>query len=322
VVLTADVTAAVKQRALAAGAKDFLTKPFDRTEVLLRVNNLLETCELHRRLELDNASLQAALDAQLAREREAEAEHQRRQKRIDEAIAAGALRMVFQPIVDLNTGNIVGAEALARFSCEPQRPPDQWFAEADVTGRGLQLELAAVRAALDQLDRLPAGTFLTVNASPATLLSPALGQLLGAHAAQRAVLELTEHTPVEDYGALVKALEPLRRQGARLAVDDTGAGYAGFQHLLRLRPDILKLDTTLTRGINADPARRSLATALVAFAQEIGATIIAEGVEEAGELLALQLIGVPWGQGYHIAYPGPLPLPDDPLVLFDAAGVS
>jgi EAL domain-containing protein (putative c-di-GMP-specific phosphodiesterase class I) len=95
----------------------------------------------------------------------------------------------------------------------------------------------------------------------------------------------------------------------RIAVDDTGAGYAGFQHLLRLRPHILKLDITLTRGIDADPIRRSLAAALVTFATEIGANIIAEGVEIPGELTTLQHLGIPWGQGYHLARPGPLPLP-------------
>jgi len=79
---------------------------------------------------------------------------------------------------------------------------------------------------------------------------------------------------------------------------------------LRLRPDIIKLDITLTRGIDADPARRALATALVSFATEISATIIAEGIELPGELEALQRIDIPWGQGYYLDRPGGLPLPD------------
>ena len=121
--------------------------------------------------------------------------------------------------------------------------------------------------------------------------------------------EHTEHTRVGDYDTLLVAPGRLRRRGVRIAVDDTGAGYAGFQHLLRLRPDILKLDITITRGIDADPARRSLAAALATFATEIGATIIAEGIEITGELTTLQRIGIPWGQGYHLARPGALPLP-------------
>ena len=308
-VLTADVTTEVKERALAAGAKDFLTKPFDRTEVLLRVANLLETSALYRGIQQHNAGLQADLDARTAVEREAAAEHERRQQRIEGAFAPGALTMVFQPVADLATGYVVGAEALARFACEPYRPPNEWFAEADDIGRGTELELAAIAAALDQLDQLPPATFLAVNASPATAITPELDALLAQHPAERVVLELTEHARVDDYGTLLAALDGLRRRGVRIAVDDTGAGYASFQHLLRLRPHILKLDITLTRGIDADPVRRALAAALVTFATEIGATIIAEGIEITGELSTLQHIGILWGQGYHLARPGALPLP-------------
>lgn len=308
-VLTADVTTEVKERALATGAKDLLTKPFDRTEVLLRVSNLLETRALYGWLEQHNAELQAALDMRIAAEREAAAEHERRQHRIDQALAPGALTMVFQPIADLTTGDVVGAEALARFACEPHRPPNEWFTEADDIGRGAELELVAIAAALDQLHRLPPDAFLAVNVSPATAITPELDALLARHPGDRVVLELTEHSRVDDYATLLDALDRLRRRGVRIAVDDTGAGYAGFQHLLRLRPNILKLDITLTRGIDADPVRRSLGAALVTFATEIGATIIAEGIEITGELDALRRIVIPWGQGYHLARPGALPLP-------------
>lgn len=308
-VLTADATTQVKQRALAAGAKDFLTKPFDHTEVLLRVANLLETQVLHTRLEHHNLDLRADLDARTTAEREAAAEDQRRHHRIDRALKPGNLSMVFQPVADLESGEVMGAEALARFSTHPQRPPNEWFAEADQIGRGSQLELAAITAALADFDLLPPTTFLAVNASPAVAATPELAALLADHPGDRLVLELTEHTRVDDYDRLLDALDHLRRRGVRIAVDDTGAGYAGLQHILRLRPDILKLDITLTRGIDVDPVRRSLATALVAFAAETGATIVAEGVEIPGELETLQRIGIPWGQGYHLARPSPLPFP-------------
>ncbi len=122
------------------------------------------------------------------------------------------------------------------------------------------------------------------------------------------MIELTERSRVSDYDALVGALDRLRRRRVRIAVDDTGAGYASFQHLLRLRPEILKLDTTLTRGIDADPVRRSLAAALVTFSSEIDATIIAEGIEVQDELVTLQGVGIPWGQGFHLSRPRALPL--------------
>jgi len=321
-VLTADVTTAVRERALEAGATDFLTKPFDRTEVLLRVANLLKTKALHRRLQDHNAALQADLDARVAAEAIAAAEQSRKARRIEAALAPGALTMVFQPVADLATGDIVGAEALARFNCEPRRPPNEWFAEADEIGRGAELELLAIAAALDQLHQLPPGAFLAVNASPATAITPELDSLLAQQPADRIVLELTEHSPVDSYDTLRTALDHLRRRGVRIAVDDTGAGYAGFQHLLRLRAHILKLDTTLTRGIDADPVRRSLAAALVTFATETDATIIAEGIELTGELTTLQHIGIPWGQGYHLAHPGPLPLPAQRLATLATAPQS
>lgn len=307
-VLTADVTMETKERALASGARDFLTKPFERTEVLLRVANLLDIRGLHDRLVRHNAYLQGELDVRIDAEKQTQVEVAERHRRIDQAREPGGLSMVFQPITDLRTGDIVGVEALARFAPSPWRPPDVWFAEADSIGRGRELELAAVAAALEQLDHVPPNAFLAVNVSPATAACPELDAAVRGAPLSRIVLELTEHTKVDDYDLLLSTLERLRAQGARVAVDDTGAGYAGFQTLLRLRPDMLKLDTTLTRGIDADPIRRSLAAALVTFAAEIDAEIIAEGIEIQGELVALKHAGIRWGQGYFLARPGPLPL--------------
>lgn len=306
-VLTADVNVEVRERALVAGAKDFLTKPFDRTEVLLRVANLLETRALYRRLERNNATLQASLDDHLAAARRSAADHERRHEHIDQALAPGGLAMVFQPVADLATGETVGVEALARFNVEPHRPPDEWFDEADRVGRGAELELAAICAALSRFGELPSHAFLAVNASPTTATLPELEALIARHPADRVVLELTEHTKVDDYDGLLAALDRLRKLGTRIAVDDTGAGYAGLQHLLRIHPHVLKLDTALTHGIDSDPVRRSLAAALVTFASETNATIIAEGIETAEELATLQRLGIPWGQGFHLARPADLP---------------
>jgi EAL domain-containing protein (putative c-di-GMP-specific phosphodiesterase class I) len=305
-VLTGDDNSEIKKQALAAGAKDFLTKPFDPTEVLLRVHNLLETKDLYTTLERHNARLQAELDEQLARDRQAGEDYDRRVRRIDHVLRKHVVEMVFQPIVSLSDGRLVGAEALARFNCEPRRPPNEWFAEAAVVGRGVELELQAVAAALAQLDQLPAGVYMSVNASPMAALDPALGDLLARHPGDRVVLELTEHTRVQDYDTLLDALEGPRRDGVRIAVDDTGAGYAGLQHLLRLRPNVLKLDIGLTRDIDKDPARRALGAALVMFANEIGAILVAEGVDSVGELHALQALGIPAVQGFHLARPGPM----------------
>jgi PAS domain S-box-containing protein len=230
-------------------------------------------------------------------------------RRVEDVLAEQTIRMVFQPIVNLATGRTVGAEALARFAGTPPRPPDVWFADAADVGLGTQLEMAAIRAALDTLDQLPADAYVSLNVAPTTAVCSELAELLRRIPGERIVLELTEHASVDDYAALTETLTPLRRTGIRLAVDDAGAGFASFRHILNLRPDIIKLDVALTRGMNTDPARRALAAALLAFSREIGAEIVAEGIETAAELDALQALGINHGQGYLLARPGPLPLP-------------
>jgi EAL domain-containing protein (putative c-di-GMP-specific phosphodiesterase class I) len=305
-VLTADDDAVVKQRALAAGAKDFLTKPFDAIEVVLRVRNLLETKDLYTRLQRHNARLQAELDAQQAAERRQAEEFRTSVRRIEHVLSENLMTMVFQPIVSLVDGRLVGAEALARFEAEPRRPPNEWFAEANAIGRGVDLELHAVKSALAQLGDLKFGAYMSVNASPVTAIGPGLDALLASFPGHRIVLELTEHTRVGDYEALVEALVRARQNGVRVAADDTGAGYSGLQHLLRLRPNVVKLDIALTRHIDEDPARRALASALVTFAGEIGAVLVAEGVESVEELRSLRALGIPAAQGYRLARPGPM----------------
>jgi EAL domain-containing protein (putative c-di-GMP-specific phosphodiesterase class I) len=308
-VLTADAAGPTRDRALGAGANDFLTKPFERTEVLLRVHNLLQTRALYARVQRQNRALQADLDQRADRERRLAEERRRRCARIDAALTGDALRMVFQPIAALSTGEVLGAEALSRFSCEPHRPPNEWFAEAASVGRGAEVELAAVASAVAEVENLPDGAFVSVNVSASTATTPELADVLAPAPAPRIVLELTEHTRIDDYRTLTERLDPLRQRGVRIAVDDAGAGYSGLRHVLSLRPDILKLDIDLTRSIDIDPARRALATAMVSFSREIDAVIIAEGVETEAELDTLRGLGIPWAQGFHLAHPGPLPLP-------------
>ncbi|MCU1354512.1 MAG: hypothetical protein JWM05_3721 [Acidimicrobiales bacterium] len=308
-VLTADATTSARARALDAGAKDFLTKPLDPLETVQRVRNLLETRHLYQAVQRQNDALHADLHGRDEEDRRLSAAHELRRDQVQRVLRGGLMSMVFQPIVDLQTGGVAGVEALARFSPEPVRPPNEWFDEAGEVGLRAELELAAIEAAHAQLADLRPEAFMSLNASPATAILPELLALLTT-SGPRIVLELTEHERVDDYPTLLAALGELRSIGVRVAVDDAGAGYAGLQHLLRMRPDIIKLDLDLTRDIHIDPARRALAGALVTFAMEIGALIVAEGIEDVGELSALRSLHVPLGQGFHLARPGPLPLAD------------
>lgn len=211
--------------------------------------------------------------------------------------------MVFQSIVDIDSRQPLGFEALARFAARPQRGPDVWFAEAAAAGLGVDAEMAAVGLALDELARVPDGAYLAVNVSPDTAVSGRLEAALAAVPAERIVLEITEHDVIETYGGLQTALRGLRRRGVRIAVDDAGAGYASFRHILRLQPDLIKLDVTLIRRIDRDQPRRALAAALIGFARDTCAAIVAEGVETAAELRTLRLLGVTAAQGYHLGRP-------------------
>lgn len=215
-----------------------------------------------------------------------------------------SIQMAFQPIVDLRTLEPVGHEALARFVSDQSLPPNVWFERAEEVGLRSELEVASIRTALESQERLPG--YLSLNVSPETIVDEAFGELVLSARAHRIVMEVTEHAPVHDYEGLAESLRGFRQRGGRLAVDDAGAGFASLRHILRLNPDVIKLDLELTRGVDHDHSRRALASALISFAGEIDATVVAEGIESEREVDALRALGVPFGQGYFLGKPGPL----------------
>ncbi|HET6910031.1 MAG TPA: EAL domain-containing protein [Mycobacteriales bacterium] len=222
--------------------------------------------------------------------------------RIDRVLADNSGRIALQPVVSLSSGRLVAVESLARFP--DNRTPDRWFNEARRIGRGIDLELAMTAAALKTLDRLPPWCRLSLNASPELILDQRFADLLtAATPLDRICLEITEHVAIERYDDIHQALLPLRERGASLAVDDAGAGYASFHHVLRLRPDTIKLDRSLITRIDTDPARRALITAMVLVALELQASVTAEGVETRAELETLTTLGVDAAQGYLLARP-------------------
>ncbi|WP_305785158.1 EAL domain-containing protein [Symbioplanes lichenis] len=218
-----------------------------------------------------------------------------------------ALRVVFQPVVRLADATTVGYEALARFDLASFPTPAHAFAAAGQTGLGVALELLAIERAFESLPDVPPGRTLGVNLSAEALLTPLVQETVLAHAGSDICVEVTEHTQVEDYPALNEVTNRLRAAGVQIVVDDAGAGFASLQHILQLRPDIIKLDISLTRDIDRDPVRTALARSLVSFAGEVGARLVAEGIETEAEHDKLRAIGVDLGQGYYLAKPGPLP---------------
>ena len=239
---------------------------------------------------------------QIEQEQEADRRHREKHGRIADVLLHDQFTMVFQPIFDIND-EVIGLEALSRFSAEPQRTPDIWFTEAAQAGLGVELELAALRKALAALRWLPSRLYVSANLSPETIVSSELVKALEDYPQGRIVLEVTEHAAVADYVSLHRALTPLRSKGVRLAIDDAGAGFASLRHVLALNPDIIKLDVSLIRNIDADKAKRAMASALTAFAAETDCLVVAEGVETVAELKCLRDIGVDAVQGYILARP-------------------
>jgi EAL domain-containing protein (putative c-di-GMP-specific phosphodiesterase class I) len=229
----------------------------------------------------------------------------RQTERIREVLDGNRFTMLFQPIAELTTGRIVGVEALARFVIEPSRPPQEWFAEAGAVGLRTELELATARAAVKQFARLPAEAYLSLNVSPETVRSPGLLEVLREAPPERLVIEVAE-AALKDSEDLADDLKSLRAHGVRLAVDDI-AGRGDLLHLLDLAPDIVKLDISLIHHIDSDRIGRTLAEALLSIAAQIGAAVVAEGIETENETKELRRLGVLAGQGFYLALPGLLP---------------
>ncbi len=229
---------------------------------------------------------------------------------------AASITLHRQPIIDLRRGVTAGFELLARFA-DPQidAPPHHWFGAAYRLGVGPQLEAAVVQQALRLRLEAPPNTFLTVNLDPAALRhEPVAGLLLAEESLGGFVVELTEHTEIDDLEWMNGLLAELRRRGALIAVDDAGTGYAGLKRLLAVRPEFVKVDQAFIRGIAEDPAKRALVELVGHFASRIDAWVIAEGIETEEDLREVVRMGAPLGQGFLLNRPAPAFAPCPPPV--------
>lgn len=240
------------------------------------------------------------------KEREVSLRQKTLEGKILAALESDSLSMVYQPIYDLEQAKVVGFEALSRFSPDPYRPPDAWFCDAKEVGLGSELEARAIRLGLRAMEHLPDDIYMSVNISPEYILDGVLEEIFQDQTLHRVMLEITEHAVVDHYDELARLIRPFRHRGLKIAVDDAGAGYASFRHILNLAPDRIKLDISLTRNIDTDSSRRALAAAFSKFAEETGTAIVAEGVETESEIKTLRRLGVTKVQGYYIGRPMPL----------------
>lgn len=238
-----------------------------------------------------NAKLASAMKAQAKKDA------------IEDILKTSGFEIALQPIMRLKDARTAGYEALCRFNPQPYRPPNVWFDDAAEVGLQAALEVTVIAMALHVLPQLPQSCYLSLNTSPATLASGKVASLLDGYDGSRIVVEITEHDAIDDLDVLLMEIDRLRDLGVRIAVDDAGAGYSGLQQIVRLRPDVIKLDMSLTQDVDKDLARRSLASAMVQFAHDTNARVVAEGIETEAELRTLRKIGVEMGQGYYLGRP-------------------
>ena len=224
---------------------------------------------------------------------------------LDQTIEQEKLRIVFQPIFRASDGVQVGVEALTRFDVDTGMSPESWFGAAHTVGRTQQLEMVAVRIALRYAPELPAPLYLALNVSPDTFVSAELRAVVldSPLPNERIVLELTEHVAINDYGPVVASRELFRTAGVRVAIDDTGAGFSSFRHVITVSPDIIKMDHSLAAGVDRDPLQSGLVDAVLTFARTAGIVVIAEGVETTGQLMRLTQLGVDQIQGHLLGAP-------------------
>ena len=232
---------------------------------------------------------------------------------LQEVLLEDKLATVFQPVVNLRNRAVLGLEALSR---GPEgtlfHAPLRLFALAEESDLAFELDRKCRRRALSCARSLPAGKKLFINVLPSALYDPEFqGESLIAQleplglAPDRIVLEITEKYAIENYDVFAESLAEFKRLGFQIAVDDVGAGYSGLEKIARLEPNYLKLDRELIKDIDSSYIRREMSRALKAFADKIGSTIIAEGIEREAELATLVELGIEFGQGFLLARPAP-----------------
>jgi EAL domain-containing protein (putative c-di-GMP-specific phosphodiesterase class I) len=232
-------------------------------------------------------------------------------QRVESLLSEGSLRPVFQPIVRLDNSEVIALEALSRFDRPEGRSPAEWFRDAYDLGLGPELEVLAMSKALAEVPKLPHDCLVSMNVTPETLTSKMFHDCLQESDVplDRLILEVTEHAVVDDYQKLIYQLTGLRSAGVRVAVDDVGAGFSSLTHLLRLEPEMIKLDRSLISLIHERPSKHAIVSALDSFGRSVNAMVVAEGVETPEELEAIRDCGVQFAQGYLLCRPSPAPVP-------------
>ncbi len=249
---------------------------------------------------------------------ELDSEHVDEQKRaalsagVSKVIDERALRPVYQALVHLETGRVIGFEGLIRPAPgSPFANPSALFAAAEIGGRIVDLDLACLNEVIAGATAIPAPLLVTLNVSPRTLEAPEFGAARLLHMldqagfpADRVILEITEREVIHDVPRVVSVLERCRAAGIRIAADDVGAGNAGLRLLSQFRFDVVKIDLSLVQAGTGHEAVRAVLGSLVDLARRWGALVVAEGIETQAQLAMVSELAIDAGQGYLLGRPG------------------
>jgi EAL domain-containing protein (putative c-di-GMP-specific phosphodiesterase class I) len=224
---------------------------------------------------------------------------------LDDIIDRGGPQIVFQPIHHLETGQVIGAEALSRFPLGLNT--QQWFDEAYRLGLGAELELSAVAATVARLDEATWGrigwNFVGLNVSPALVDDARFGAVIAGYPGHRLMIELTEQATSIAYSSLRTRFEELREMGMRIAVNSVRCEPTNLARLMDIAPEIIKLDVSFTAALVREPGRRAVASEILRECIRAGVFVVAVGVEHDDELGVLRKLGVDAVQGHLFGQP-------------------
>lgn len=232
---------------------------------------------------------------------------------VRDIIRARNLKPVYQPIVDLRDGSVLGFEGLIRPGASSSfSNPGQLFAAAATAGRTSELDLVCFEVVAAGAANIDPTQVVTINLSPQTLeledfTAGWLLEILARYEISpgRVIVELTEREAITDLDRLRRNVASLQRAGVRLAADDVGAGNAGLRLLSQVRFDIMKIDLSLVQDGAQHDSSRAVVRSLMDLAARQGAVAIAEGLETAEQLRSLRELGITTGQGYLLGRPSP-----------------
>ena len=242
-----------------------------------------------------------------------------RVERIRTLLVDERLHAVYQPIVDVSERTVLGYEALSRPAADMFPRPDLMLKAASETGLLWDAERLCRKRIIEGLSgQYPAGLLLFINVEPDSLEDPEFRDSRIVQTFEsagilpdRVVLEMTEHSAVQDFQSFRKTVFFFRSLGFKLAIDDMGAGFSGLKTLTEMAPEFIKMDLSLIRDIHLNPLKQEMIASILRFAANTGSAVISEGVEKIEEMQTLRRLGVRFAQGYLLARPGsPLPAPD------------